>query len=248
MWPDCQTVLLHAGVVGVTSQNAQAFANAKHTRAESATDTVVPAKYAFAFDTFFGNQVNGTFAVLGVASSLDRQAFQDIADKTGWHGLLVDIGHDSAESQGNNADVRVPMKICADNVSPRNRFESNHFHLGFWSDRLRLHWHGATSMSDLPQESCMSLNSVMQKAGLNTIDLLEVQAQYAEPELFTALNLTAFQVHVVLVEAEGLNMLKQVALQHILGRSELQALQTRYQCSLKLQGCANQSLPAKLSR
>ena len=67
----------------------------------------------------------------------------------------------------------------------------------------------------------MSLTSVMHKAGLYNIDLLEIYSQHAEPEVLSSLDLTAFKVRVVVMETGMHDTAKDVALQNILSRNDL---------------------------
>lgn len=173
----------------------------------------------YANDHFFHNMTQGLYLELG---ALDGREFTNtlfFAQRLGWKGLLVEANPTKYAA----LKVNRPNDVCV-HAAACGKTQAVHFLAAdlvggiyeFMSEEFKRIWHASVVVDDLPVVSCLPLSSILNKVGLRQIDFLSLDTEGAELQVLSTLDFSLVQILVIVVEADGTNPQKDLAIQELL--------------------------------
>ena len=205
--------------------------NSPVTVRESAAATRAPTAWhsqsgedKYAYEHFFNGMPGGSYLELGALNGVQLSNTKSLHDQLGWRGLLIEANPTSFRDLTTNRplDLCVNAAICETPHTVHYAIppESNRAIGGIWelmSPAFKKTWYpNVQDVAGFPEVTCEPLGAILKQFGIRHIDFFSLDVEGGELDVLRSIDWDFTRVSVIVVEADGRNKAKDLAVRDFL--------------------------------
>ena len=185
------------------------------------------------YSHFFYKKKNGVFLEMGALNGLKYSNTWWLEKEAGWRGVLIEPAGPSYNDLKRNRPQALMFNaaICSEFTTVHYTENSRSAAIeGVWefmSDSYRKRWHPeVTDPSGLPEVSCVPLNYLLHRYGIDEIDFWSLDVEGGELEVLKEFNFNKVRVNTMVVEMDRYSSEKNTQILALLAQYDLYPVHT----------------------